>query len=55
MRPGRAAAADTARLEALGGGNGGSYAFEVFGLKDEADGDAGLATGGVLFAGGAFG
>lgn len=54
MRP-RRAAADAARLEACGGGNGGSYAFKVLGLKDEADRGAGLGTGGMLLAGSGFG
>lgn len=48
-------AADTARFEALGGGNGGSYALEVFGLNTDADGVVGAGgAGGVACAIGVY-
>jgi hypothetical protein len=47
VRGGRAV--ETARLDALGGGSGGSYAFEVFGLYTAADGVGGAGTDGVVF------
>jgi len=42
-------AVETARLDALGGGSGGSYAFKVFGLYTAADGVGGAGTDEVVF------
>jgi len=41
-------AAETARLEDFGGGSGGSYAFDFFGLYASADGVGGGGTDGVI-------